>query len=272
MLNPLRQPYRETGTSKSKIISIIAFGLFIFLFLFIFKPFGLYQLETLKTLFITIGFGAITAFTLFIFKFLIEPLFTTGSWTLGRHILWDMIIATSIGIANYAYMSVIFSIPFSILYLLYAVWTAWLVGLIPVIISYIISYNRKYREALKAADIPEEKIIWQEEVIITAGNEKNELKVNPRDILYICSNDNYVTIVANKGDAVSKTTMRGTLKSVEQELRKNPIFMRCHKCYIINLGQIERISGHSQNMKVKIHLSDELIPVSREKAGLLPAR
>jgi len=269
MLNPFRQPYRETGTRKGKIISIVAFGLFIFLFLFIFKPFGLFELNTIQALFITLGFGAITAFVLFVFKFLLEPLLSTCSRTLGRHIIWDFVIATSIGVANYTYMSVIFDIPFSLKYLLYAVWTAWLVGLIPVIISYIINYNKQYREALKVADIPEEKIFRGEAVKLTAGNDKNEVTLDPEDILYICSNDNYVTVATLKEGSVSRITIRGTLKAVEEELSRNKRFLRCHKCYIINLNYIDRIIGHSQNMKVRLLHSDELIPVSRVKAGLL---
>jgi hypothetical protein len=269
MKNPFTQPYRETGTRKGNIYSIIAFGLFIFLFLFIFKPFGLYQLKLLQTLLITLGFGAITSFMIMVIKFLIEPILPAKGWTLGKHILWDLVIASSIGTANYAYMSIVFSIPFSVKYLLYSIWIAWLVGFIPVTISYIIYYNRQYRNALKEADIPVEKIFWDEEVRLTAGNEKNEMKVNPREILYICSNDNYVTIVTLKDNSPGKTTIRGTLMSAEEELSRNTRFMRCHKCYIINLDYVEKVTGNSQNMKVKLRHTDELIPVSRAKAGLL---
>jgi hypothetical protein len=272
MANPFTQPYRENGTRKGKVFSIIAFGLFIFLFLFIFRPFGLYQVETLKTLFVTLGFGAITSFMLIIFKFVIEPLLANMRWTLGKHILWDMAIASGIGIANYIYISIIFHVPLTVKYMLYSVWTAWLVGFIPVTISYMIYNNRQYRNALKEAAIPEEKIFWDDEVLLTAGNEKNEMRVNPREILYICSNDNYVTVVNVREGIISKITIRGTLKSVEEELRRNTRFIRCHKCYIINLDYIERISGHSQNMKVKLLHCDDIIPVSRAKAGLLACR
>ncbi len=269
MHNPFRQPYRETGTRKGKILTIAAFGLFIFLFLFIFKPFGLYGLNTIQALFITLGFGAITAFLLVVFKFLLEPFLARFSWTLGTHIIWDIVIATSIGVANYVYLSIIFDLPFSLKYILYAVWTAWLVGLIPVIISYIINYNKQYREALKVADIPEEKIFRGEAVKLTAGNDKNEITLDPEEILYICSNDNYVTVATLKEGSVSRMTIRGTLKAVEEELSRNRRFLRCHKCYIINLDYVEKVSGHSQKMKVKLLHADEFIPVSRSKAGLL---
>ena len=49
---------------------------------------------------------------------------------------------------------------------------------------------------------------------------RNELKFNPRNIVYLCSNDNYVTVVTVKGDIPGKVTVRGTLKSAESELQQ----------------------------------------------------
>ena len=87
-----------------------------------------------------------------------------------------------------------------------AIWTAILVGIIPVTISYIISFNRIYRTALKDAAITPEEVLWESEVIIRGGNPKNEYKINPKSIVYLCSNDNYVTIVTIKGDNSNQDT------------------------------------------------------------------
>jgi DNA-binding LytR/AlgR family response regulator len=174
--------------------------------------------------------------------------------------------------ANYFFMSVVFHFDFYLKYFLYSIWIAILVGSIPVTISHIMAYNKMYRYALKEADIPQEKIFWEEEVRITAGNEKNDLRINPKAILYLCSNDNYVTIVTLKDNLINKTTIRGTLKAAEYELRKNTGFMRCHKCYIVNLDFIDKIAGHSQNMKIRLLHTDEVIPVSRSKAALLAGK
>jgi hypothetical protein len=272
MSNPFRQPYRETGTKKSKLYTILLFGLFIFLFLYLFKPFGLATLKPMSQLIMTMGFGVITAFVLLVFKFLIEPVVIRENWTLGKNIIWDIIIASSIGAANYFFIFAIFKLDFAAKYLLYSVWIAILVGIIPVTISHIMVYNKMYRNALKEADIPEEKLLWEEEVRITAGNEKNDLRMNPKSIIYLCSNDNYVTIVMLKDNVINKVTIRGTLKSAEYELRKNTGFIRCHKCYIVNLDFVDRIAGHSQNMKIKLFHTDEVIPVSRSKASLLAGK
>src|SRR5450759_2469152 len=231
MTNPFKRPYIEIETSKEKLVSILVFGLFIFLFLY-----------------------------------LLKPVIINENWTLGKSILWNFFIASSIGAANYFYINLIFHQAFVLLYLFYSVWTAILVGSIPVTISYIIRINRIYKSALEKAAITPEEILWENEVIIRAGNPKNEFRCNPKIIIYLCSNDNYVTIVTVKGDVQNKTTIRGTLKSAETELRKNSRILRCHKCYIVNLDFVEKVTGHNQNMIIRLKPSGTEIPVSRLKA------
>ena len=266
MSSLLNRQFRETSTGKSIFFSIIAFGLFIFLFLYLFKPFGLAQLKPLHQLLITMGFGIITAFVLIIFKFLIEPLAIQKTWTLGKHILWDILVASSIGVANYFYICIVFKLNFTVIHFLYSIWTAILVGSIPVTISYFIAFNRAYRNALKESAVTQENVLWDDEVIITAGYPGNDFRINPRYIVYLCSNDNYVTIVTNKDNMQNKTTIRGTLKTAEKELKNNNRFIRCHKCYIVNLDYAGKVTGHNQNMKITLNPSGVEIPVARSKA------
>jgi hypothetical protein len=271
MKNPFKIPYRETGSKRSRLVASGIFGLFIFLFLYLFKPFGISELPSGQQFFFCLGFGAITIFVLLIMKLLIEPVVIGENWTLGKDLLWDLFVASCIGIANYCYISIIYHVGFMPKYMLYAIWTAILVGSIPVTVIHILEYNKMYRNALVKADITPGEVFWEDEVRITAGNDKNDLRVDPRSIIFLCSNDNYVTVAIKKENIVSKVTIRGTLKSAEEELRKNKRFFRCHKCYIVNLDYVDRISGHSQNMKIRLLNSDELIPVSRSKAGELAA-
>lgn len=267
MENLFKKPYAVSEKPKEKIVYTLTFGLFIFLFLFIFKPFGLATLSNGVQFLVALGFGLVTISMLFIFKFLIEPLVVKGNWTFGKSIVWGLAIATSIGAANYFYVSIIFPQIFMFKYFLLAIWTAILVGIIPVTIGYIISFNRKYRNALLTASIKPDEIYWENEVTIRCGNEKNEYKVNPRNIVYLSSNDNYVTVVTIKGEIITKKHMRGTLKAAESELRKNSSFFRCHKCFIVNAEYVDHITGNVQNMKIKLKHQELEIPVSRSKAA-----
>jgi len=267
MENPFKKPYNKVETSKEKILFILVFGMFIFLFLFLFKPFGMAQLKTDWQLLVSLGFGIVTIFMLSIFKFLIEPHVIKENWTFGKSILWGLLIASSIGAANYFYVSIIFPQIFIFKYFLFAIWTAILVGIIPVTIGYTVTFNRIYRTALKEAAIPPEEVLWESEVLIRAGNPKNEFKTNPKSIVYLCSNNNYVTIVTLKRETLTKTHLRGTLKAAESELSKNTSFFRCHKCFIINTEYADRVTGNIQNLKIRLRINDTEIPVSRSKAS-----
>jgi LytTr DNA-binding domain len=267
MVNPFNKPYKEAETSREKLVTILVFGLFIFLFLFLFAPFGMAQLKPAWQFFVSLGFGLVTTFILFIFKFLLQPVIVKGNWTFGKSILWGLLIASSIGIANYFYVSIIFPQIFIFKYFFFSIWTAILVGIIPVTIGYILSFNRIYKTALKEAAIRPEEVLWESEVIIKAGNPKNEFKFNPKSIVYLCSNDNYVTIVTIKGETLTRTHLRGTLKAAESELRKNTSFFRCHKCFIVNAEYVDHVKGNIQNMKIKLKPPGPEIPVSRSQAG-----
>jgi hypothetical protein len=269
MANPFNMPFKPVAAPRDKLLSILVFGLFIFLFLFLFEPFGMSKLMPGQHFFISLGFGAVTTFVLFIFKYLFEPVLIKKRWTLAKNIAWDIFIASAIGVANYFYINIVFNQPFVFKYLLFGIWTAILVGSIPVTISYIVRFNRLYRNALNKAAISPEKAFRDEEVIISAGNPKNELKLDPRNIVYLCSNDNYVTVVTVKDEVTSRVTIRGTLKSAESELIHNKRFLRCHKCFIINLDYVATLRGHSQNMTVRLLNSPTEIPVSRSRADLL---
>lgn len=267
MINPFKKPYSIVESTREKLTFILLFGLFIFLFLFLFKPFGLAQLALKSQALLSFGFGLVTTFILFIFKFLIEPHVIRTQWTFGKSLLWGLLIATSIGVANYFYVGILFPQILIFKYFLLAVWTAILVGIIPVTIGYIVTFNRLYRSALRGASIHPEDVLWETEVIIRGGNPKNEYKCNPKNIVYLCSNDNYITVVTLKGEDLVRTHLRGTLKAAETELRKNTSFFRCHKCYIVNSQYADRVTGNIQNMKIKLKPSGLEIPVARSKAS-----
>jgi hypothetical protein len=267
MISLFRKPYNEKQTPKERIIFILVFGVFIFLFLFLFKPFGLAQLSTADQFFVTLGFGLITISVLSIFKFIIEPVVINDKWTFGKSLLWGIFIASVIGIANYFYINAIFPNLFLYKYIFLAIWTAILVGIIPVTIGYILNFNRIYKSALIEASILPDEVLWESEVMIRGGNPKNEARFNPKSILYICSNDNYITVVTISGENIGKTHLRGTLKAAESELRKNTAFFRCHKCYLINTEYADHLTGNTQNMKIKLKLHGIEIPVSRSRAA-----
>jgi len=279
MFDFLKQPYKYHASKKEKWLTIPIMGLFIFLFLFLFKPFGMAQLKTSFQFFVSLGYGFVTSFVVFIFSFLFSKFINENKWTFGKNIIWEFCLISSIGIANFFFYIFVFSnnfefhfTPIYFKYLLYSIWGALLVGVIPVTINYMLYFNKKYKKALSDASISVEEITWEDEVVIRAGNPKNNYTFNPKSIVYISSNDNYISVAIHKGESISKTHIRGTLKAVELELIKNNQFVRCHKCFIVNLQFIDRAIGNAQNMKLIVNQSDIEIPVSRSSVPTILER
>ena len=59
--------------------------------------------------------------------------------------------------------------------------------------------------------------------------------------------------------------LRATSKQMEDDLRQYPMIVRCHRAFLVNLGQVEQIVSHSGTMQLIIKHSHESIPVSRSK-------
>lgn len=278
LIKYFNQPYKGQSSKKWKWSLIVYTGLFIFIFLFVFKPSSyIYEQEPLFQLLISLGFGIVVSIVLYIFKFFIEPKVISDKWTLGKSILWSLFISMCIGIASYFYIVLLFEYNFSFQYLpiyikyfFYSIFTAILIGSVPISIYHLSSYLTKYKKALKEAGLlHDQEAIWEEDVVIKAGKETNNFNFNPRKIVYIVSDDNYITVFSFDGESLKKVIIRGTLREVEKDLKGNNQFFRCHKSYIINILHFNKVVGHSQNMKLKSEKLNLEIPVSRSKTKLI---
>jgi tetratricopeptide (TPR) repeat protein len=92
---------------------------------------------------------------------------------------------------------------------------------------------------------------------------EQELILDQKDIICFEANDNYTAIYYSLNGKVKKDLKRITLKKVEEQLVEISDFVRCHKSYIINLGNVSHISGNAQGYKLHLQMIDFSIPVSR---------
>lgn len=153
-------------------------------------------------------------------------------------------------------------------YFFFSIFGAIIIGIIPVTVQYLLLINRQYKKTLKDAGILDTvNDSWEEDVRITAGNSKNKCVFNPQNVHYISSDENYITIFLFNKELLSKTIIRGTLRSVESELNKCKLFIRCHNRYIVNVKHVNRSVGNSQNFRLILNKSEIEIPVSRSKVS-----
>lgn len=87
------------------------------------------------------------------------------------------------------------------------------------------------------------------------------IAIKPDDILYIKSDDNYVTVYYRSGNSISKELIRNTLKSYSKHLAFP--FLRVHRSYLVNFNKVKKIEGNMQGMQLFLEHTDTTIPVSK---------
>lgn len=109
---------------------------------------------------------------------------------------------------------------------------------------------------------------FREKQMITFRDESEKLRfsIKSRDILFVESTDNYVTIHTVEKGKIKKIMLRNTMKKLEKEL-EGTLIQRCHRSYMVNFENIEVVKLISTNLYVYLDFPEEIrIPVSRTYA------
>ena len=89
------------------------------------------------------------------------------------------------------------------------------------------------------------------------------------DLLYIEAVGNYMKVYHLRNGEVRADMLRATSKQIEEELRDYPMIVRCHRAFLVNLGQVEQVIYKSGSMQLVVRHCPEAIPVSRSKISLI---
>lgn len=109
---------------------------------------------------------------------------------------------------------------------------------------------------------------FKERKMITFRDETEKLRfsIKSRDILYVESTDNYVTVFTAEKGKLKKIMLRNTMKRLEKEL-EGTLIQRCHRSYMVNFENIKLVKLISTNLYIYMDFPDEIrIPVSRTYA------
>lgn len=246
----------------------------------IFEPFA-FRLNSVGQFFMLLGFALLVFFTSTLFFVVLPRLFpsffTSGRWTRGRMYLYIFLFLSFSGFCVFLYEYVwIGNHPageywtkhfFTIFFIDMA--AAITIGLIPLTISMYMVKNRNLKKNLFEANQLNASLsqrLKQEglnDVIVLEGSTKDSISVNADAILYISSAGNYVEVVYEEENGFRKKMLRSTIKQVEIILQSYPVFIRCHRAFIVNVNQIANISGNAQGYRLTLYHTKEEIPVSR---------
>ena len=90
-------------------------------------------------------------------------------------------------------------------------------------------------------------------------------------LLYIEAVGNYVKVSHLFNDQVHTDMLRATMKQMEETLQGYPMIVRCHRAFLVNLGQVEQIVSHSGSIQLLIKHCHESLPVSRSNMSQVKA-
>jgi hypothetical protein len=111
--------------------------------------------------------------------------------------------------------------------------------------------------------------VKQDSQITLEGTTNEHVSLEISDLLYIEAVGNYVKVVSKRENDVHTTMLRATMKQMEDALQAYPMIVRCHRAFMVNLGQVEQISSNSRAMQLVMRHSHDAIPVSRSNVNKL---
>lgn len=112
----------------------------------------------------------------------------------------------------------------------------------------------------------------------SSDNGKDRVSVALDDLLYLESQDNYVAVTWSEGGARRASLIRSSLKRLEETLDE-PLLLRCHRSFIVNLGRVRGCQGNRHGLKLTLEGAERPVPVSRgytetvlDELGVIPVR
>ena len=128
---------------------------------------------------------------------------------------------------------------------------------------------KKLQNSGQDSQIIEEDSANPHSQITLEGNTNEHVTIEISDLLYIEAVGNYVKVCQLQANEVCTHMLRATMKQMEDALQAYPMIVRCHRAFMVNLGQVEQISSNSRAMQLVMRHSHDAIPVSRSNVNKL---
>ena len=109
----------------------------------------------------------------------------------------------------------------------------------------------------------------QDSQITLEGTTNEHVSLKISNLLYLEAVGNYVKVTQQRDGEVHTNMLRATMKQMEDALQAYPMIVRCHRAFMVNLGQVEQISSNSRAMQLVMRHSHDAIPVSRSNVNKL---
>ena len=278
-------PYMKQGRIETITTRIIS-TTFMVVALAVFKPFGLdawqWQAYVHLVALGVIGFS-ICMITDIILKYVIKMprSFKKGAEYIIRRNLWFQFINTplvALGICLYRHFVLSDRIEGNQLSLVNFLETLAIIAFCSFAIG--LYWRFKYRSKYLAMELEETRLLNEElkkmqeervEELTLTGTTNESVTLQISHLLFIEAVGNYVKVSHLRDDQVHTDMLRATMKQMEETLQGYPMIVRCHRAFLVNLGQVEQIVSHSGSTLLLIKHCHESLPVSRSNMSQVRA-
>ena len=278
-------PYMKQGRIETITTRIIS-TTFMVVALAVFKPFGLdawqWQAYVHLVALGVIGFS-ICMITDIILKYVIKMprSFKKGAEYIIRRNLWFQFINTplvALGICLYRHFVLSDRIEGNQLSLVNFLETLAIIAFCSFAIG--LYWRFKYRSKYLAMELEETRLLNEElkkmqeervEELTLTGTTNESVTLQISHLLFMEAVGNYVKVSHLRDDQVHTDMLRATMKQMEETLQGYPMIVRCHRAFLVNLGQVEQIVSHSGSTQLLIKHCHESLPVSRSNMSQVRA-
>ena len=281
MLSLWNKPYPVQANKQQIIWSACLAGAFVWLFLQVFQPFGIHQIVHLAKVLLLLGYGLITSAIMLLYGswlyfYMEQDPKHEMHWTVGRQVLYVMLQVFTIAIANFFYSTAFGIINFSIDGFIFYLAATFIIGFFPTLALTLYGYIRFLRKHLALADATN----WQLEqqptatiesttsasISLLGENKDEQLELPLHELQYLSSAGNYTEVIWGKEGNVQKKLLRSSLSRLEDQLKEVESIKRCHRSFLVNLAQVEQITGNAQGYLLHLKEQPHQVPVSRSYA------
>lgn len=257
------------GQNSTKVNTWVAIflGVTIFLMIAIFQPFGTYNYQDAKKMLTLSGYGVVIGVSYFLLAeglpLVFKKFYKKETWTFGKELINVLIVFLLVIAATYVYRNIALGFGYGVYDFFVYTGMAFSIGVFPIAIIFVIRFMQvKSKPVIIYQSVAE---VHQTIYITVEGENKNEkLKFAKEELLFIKASDNYVIIHLNKDGKVSKHMLRSSLSNLAGQIEDTDI-LQVHRSYLVNLENVNELSGKSPNYTLQLKSFEEMIPISRTK-------
>ena len=209
------------------------------------------------------------------FQFINTPLVALGICLYRHFVLSDRVEGNQLSVVNFLESFII------IAFCSFAIGLYWRFKFRSKYLSMELEETRQLNDQLKKIQsekssekplqqAPKSTVSQSQELTLT-GTTNESVTLQISNLLFIESVGNYVKVIYLRDKQVHTDMLRATMKQMEETLQGYPMIVRCHRAFLVNLGQVEQIISHSSSTQLLIKHCHESLPVSRSNMAQVKA-